>query len=94
MKRRKRTEIVVEREQILVIRKLDRAEPQGCLQCGDRSQMVSVDEASSVVGLTARAIYQQVESQHIHFTEPPDGKLFVCLHSLLQYNQENRKDKE
>ena len=94
MKRRKTTEIVVEREQILVIRKLDNAEPQYCTQCGDQAQMMSVDEAAAIVRVSARAIYRRVEAQHAHFTETPDDKLLVCLNSLLQYNQENRKDKE
>jgi hypothetical protein len=84
MKRRKRTEIVVEREQILVIRKLDGSAPQSCPQCGDQSQMVSVDEAASIVCVAARAIYQQVESRQTHFTEMPDGKLLVCINSSLQ----------
>jgi hypothetical protein len=88
MKRRKTTEIVVEREQTFVIRKLDYSELQGCPQCGDNTHLVSVDEAVSIVHLTARAIYQQVESQHAHFTETPDGKLLVCPNSLLQYIQE------
>lgn len=84
MKKRKTTEIVVEREQILVIRRLANSAPQCCQQCGEQAQMVSVDEASSIVRLTARAIYQQVELQQAHFTETPDGKLLVCLRSLLQ----------
>jgi hypothetical protein len=84
MKRRKRTEIVVEREQILVIRKLDNNAPQCCPQCGDEVQMVSVDDASSMLRVSARAIYQQVESQQVHFTETPDGKLLICLRSVLQ----------
>ncbi len=88
MKRRKTTEIVVEREQILVIRKLDNAEPQCCPQCGDRATMVSVDEATPVVHLSARVIFQRVEAQQAHFTETPDGKLLVCLNSLLRHIQE------
>jgi hypothetical protein len=84
MKRRKRMEIVLEREQVLVIRRLDGSRPQNCPQCGDQSQMVSVDEAASIVCLAARAIYQQVESRQAHFTETPDGKLLVCINSSWQ----------
>ena len=88
MKRRKTTEIVVEREQFLVIRKLDNSEPQYCMQCSDRAQMVSVDDAAMIIRVTARAIYQQVEAQQAHFTETADGKLLVCLNSLLQHSWE------
>jgi hypothetical protein len=84
MKKTKRTEVVIEREQVFVIRKLDNRVPQCCPQCRDQAQMVSVDQASSIVRLTARAIYQQVESQRVHYAETPDGKLLICLSSLLQ----------
>jgi hypothetical protein len=84
MKKRKRTEVVVEREQILVIRKLDNCAPQCCPQCGDQVLMMSVDEAASIARLTARAIYRRVESQQAHFTEMTDGSLRVCLNSLMQ----------
>jgi hypothetical protein len=88
MKRKKRMEIVVEREQVLVIRKLDGTAPQYCPQCGDESQMVSVDEAASIVCLSAIAIYKQVESRQAHFTETHDGKLLVCINSSFQSARE------
>jgi hypothetical protein len=84
MKKRKRTEIVVEREQVFVIRKLDDSAPQCCPQCGDQVQMVSVDEAASIRGVSSREIYQQVESAQVHFSEKPDGRLLICLASLFK----------
>jgi len=83
MKKRKRTEIVIEREQVFVIRKLDNSAPQCCPQCSDQAQMVSVDEAASIVHLTAVAIYRRVESRQAHFVEMTDGSLRVCLNSLM-----------
>jgi hypothetical protein len=77
-------EIVVEREQVLVIRKLDGGTPQYCPTCGNQSQMVSVDEAGSIAQRAARAIYRQVESGQAHFTETPDGNLLVFISYLLQ----------
>jgi len=86
MKKRKRTEVVVEREQILVIRKLDNSASQCCPQCGDEVQMVSVDEAASIRGVSSREMYQQVESAQVHFSEKPDGRLLICRASLLKSN--------
>ena len=82
MRKRKRTEIVVERDQILFIRRLDNRIAQWCAQCSDPAQMVSVDEAAAIVGLTARAMYQKVEMGQVHFTETRDGLLLVCLNSI------------
>jgi hypothetical protein len=43
------------REQIFVIRKLDDTAQQFCPQCGDKSQLASVDEAGAIaIGATAR----------------------------------------
>ena len=43
-----------------------------------------MDEAGAIARLTARAIYKQVETQQAHFMETPDGKLLICLRSLLE----------
>ena len=84
MRKREKTEIVVERDQILVIRRLDNRAPYWCEECTDQTQMVSVDEAAAIVRLTERAIYKQVELGQIHFTETSDGFLLVCLKSLTK----------
>ena len=84
MKRRKKTEIIVERDQVLVIRKLEHRAPRWCAECGDQVRMVSVDEAASIAGVTARAVYRQVETGEAHFSETTDGSLLVCLNSLLK----------
>jgi hypothetical protein len=83
MKRKKKTEIIVEREQVLVIRGLDKREPRWCAECSEQAQMVSVDEAAVLTRLSARAIYRQVEASQLHFLETADGLLLVCINSLL-----------
>ena len=84
MKRRKKTEIIVERDQVLVITRLDHRAPQACAECGEQSQMVSVDDAASIAGLSARAVYRMVETGQVHFSETTEGSLLVCLNSLLK----------
>lgn len=84
MKRRKKTEIIVERDQVLVIRKLDYRALQSCAECGEQARMVSVDDAASIAGLSARAVYRHVETGQVHFSETTDGSLLICLNSLLK----------
>jgi hypothetical protein len=81
--KKKKTEIIVERDQVLVIRHPGPRAPQWCASCGEQAQMVSVDEAAAITRLTERTIYQQVESGQIHFSETTDGSLLVCLNALL-----------
>jgi hypothetical protein len=83
MKRKKKTEIVVEREQVLVIKRLDGQMPRWCAECKGEMQMVSVDEAAILTNLSARAIYRRIEAGQIHFVETEDGLLLVCAISLL-----------
>ena len=84
MKRRKKTEIIVERDQVLVIRKLDHRARRWCAECGEQVLMVSVDDAASIAGLTSRAVYRQVETGQVHFSETTDGSLLICLNSLMK----------
>lgn len=83
MKKKKRTEMVVEREQVLVIRRLDDRQPRWCAECAGQAQMVSVDEAAVLAGLSERTIYRRVEAGQLHFAESTDGLLLVCVKSLL-----------
>ena len=82
--KRKKTEVIVERDQVLVIRRLNKREPRWCEECGEQAQMVSVDDAASIASLTARAVYRRVEAGKVHFSETTDGLLLVCLNSLLK----------
>ena len=83
MKRKRKTEIVVERDQVLVIRRLDRQEPRWCAECGGQAQLVNIDEGAALIGISARAIFRRVETGQVHFTETETGALFVCVNSLL-----------
>jgi hypothetical protein len=83
MRRKKKTEIIVEREQVLVISRLDDRQPRWCAQCSGQAQMLSIDEAAVLAHLRARAIYRRVEASQVHFVETEDGLLLVCINSLL-----------
>ena len=82
MKTSKKTEIVVERDQIIVVRKQP-GPMQACGSCGAGSPMLAVDEAASIAGVSARAIYRQIEEGRLHFLETDTGGLLICLTSVL-----------
>jgi excisionase family DNA binding protein len=81
VKTSKKTEIVVERDQIIVVRKP--GPMQACGSCGAGSPMLTVDEAASIAGVSARAIYRQIEEGRLHFLETDTGGLLICLTSVL-----------
>lgn len=83
MKRKRKTEIIVERDQVLVARKLEGRLLHWCEACARQSHLVTVDEAAVIGSQSSRAVYQRAEEGSLHFTETPEGLLLICLNSLL-----------
>ncbi|HXG65370.1 MAG TPA: hypothetical protein VNO70_09690 [Blastocatellia bacterium] len=73
------TEITIEQEQLLLIRKSRRVRIF-CREC--QGAMVTPEEAVALLPMTTREIYRWVEAGRLHFRETGDGKLYVCLNSL------------
>jgi len=82
--KKKGTEITVETERVLVIRRRYRAVEKWCACCGESVLMIRPDQAAAVAGKSLRAIFNEVEAAALHFVERPDGMLLICLNSLLK----------
>ena len=83
MKRTRRRKVTVETERLLIISHYNGA--QGwCEGCSATVKMVGPEEAAAFAGLSQRAIFRLIESSQLHFTETPDGGLFICVNSLLE----------
>jgi hypothetical protein len=54
-----------------------------CIECGAEVPMATGEQSALLAGLTSREIYRRVEEASLHFTETPDGQLFICLNSLF-----------
>ena len=83
---KKRTEITVETERVLVIRRRYRAIEAWCDSCAEQVVMIRPDQAAAVSGLSLRAIFGDIERAELHFMEQADGMLLICLNSLLKQN--------
>ena len=44
--------------------------------------MIPANEAAMIAKVTARQIYELVNSGHLHFTEDRHGLLYICSESL------------
>jgi hypothetical protein len=84
MRKKRRTDIMVETDQVLVIRQQRSLTQTWCQGCAEQVKMVTVEQAAAVAGVSLRAIFRRVEAGKLHFTETPDGLLFICLNSLLK----------
>ena len=82
MRRKRKTEITVEFEEVFVIRRPRRSIMAWCAECADQVRMVAPDEAATAASVSSRTIYRWVEARRIHFTETPEGFLLICHNSL------------
>lgn len=85
MKRTKRREVFIEREETVLLRGGTPVRGQReCPVCGPGSLLLTVEEASWLHGQTVRAICRWAESNEVHSLDAPDGRLLVCLGSLAR----------
>ena len=79
--RRKRTEITIETERVLVVSRSNKL-ITWCGGCGAHVEMLTADEAALLAGVSTRAIFRWAEAGQIHFAETPEGLLLVCPNAL------------
>lgn len=89
MKRTSKTEILVETNRILTIRRDGGLRLSWCKECGTRTRMLTADVAAIVYRVSPRAIYSWVESGQVHYTESAGGLLFVCPDSISKLTIES-----
>lgn len=82
MKNRKRSVITIETHEVWVMRKPRQPRLSFCSQCGTAAQMFEPAEAARLARVSLRTIFRWVEAGVLHFTEAPEGELFICLNSL------------
>ena len=83
VKTRKRTEITIETDRIIVLSRRKVSVVSWCRECNQRVQMVTVDEAAAMVGLSSRTVYRWIEAEEVHSTETAERFLLVCSRSLM-----------
>ncbi len=82
MRNRRRTEITIETEKLLVVTSRKSATLATCSSCAGQVKMVTAAEAAILTGIGTRSVYRWIEEGRVHFLEPSDGLLLVCLNSL------------
>ena len=81
---RKRTEITVETEEILV-RHAPQITKRWCADCGAEVSVATPEVASAIINDLVSSITQWIQAGNVHSAESPDGRRMVCLKSLLQW---------
>lgn len=79
---KRRTEITIETQKLLVVRRRGAEVKIWCAACTAQSRMVTPAEAARLCGTDARDIYRRIESGLLHFVEVAGGEPLVCSRSL------------
>jgi hypothetical protein len=82
--RSRRAEIIVEFNQVVVIKKPEGLVVMWCPVCEERANMITTEAAAVLSNVDTRAIYRRIEAGAIHFNETSEGLVLVCLNSLLR----------
>ena len=86
----RRIEVTFERTEKILTRRT-RAGDTWCAACQATVRMLAPGEAATLVGVTARIIYQWVEARRVHSSESAEGETLICLNSLLRTAHETAR---
>lgn len=82
--KKRKYEVTIERDEVLVIRSPATEQTDWCSGCGREVSMVTPDQAVLIAGASWRQVSSWVESASVHFVETPDGLLLICLESISE----------
>jgi hypothetical protein len=80
---RRTTEITIETEQVLIIRRR-RGIRSWCGKCGREVDVVRLQDVASATGRNEPALRDSPVARKWHLRECNDGTTFVCLDSILK----------
>jgi hypothetical protein len=79
----RRMRITIETDEVTIIRRLH-PRHTWCRECACEVEVVGMEEAGVLAGMTERALRNCAQSQGWHLSQAGDGTLLVCLKSLLK----------
>lgn len=81
---RKRIEIIIETERILLISRRSESYDLWCERCGQSLPMLTVEEAAAVLGVHVDEVFRRIEDQRLHSVQMTGRRMRICPNSLLK----------
>jgi hypothetical protein len=79
----RRMQITVETDEVTIIRRRH-ARHTWCRECAREVEVVGMEEAGVLAGMTPQALRNCAQAQGWHVSDAGDGTVLVCLASLLK----------
>jgi hypothetical protein len=80
---RRRMQITIQTDEVTIIRRRH-ARHTWCRECACEVEVVGMEEAGVLAGMTQEALRNCGQIQGWHLSDAGDGTLLVCLKSLLK----------
>jgi hypothetical protein len=84
VKSKRRRKVIVETREVVILHQAETRPALWCQSCRVMAPMVSPEDAVRLAAVTSRTIYRWVEDEKIHYSETPDGRLWICVESLIE----------
>lgn len=81
----RRTTTTIEKHEVLVMRSSRKIMRVFCPECSDRVELVTLDEAVKISGISSRAVYRLIEEGRIHCAETAERVALICPATLLKH---------
>ena len=79
----RRVQITIETDEVTIIRRRHTRQVW-CRECACEVEVVGMEEAGVLAGMTPQALRNCAQSQRWHLSQAGGGTLLVCLKSLLK----------
>jgi hypothetical protein len=87
---KRRTEITIEASRLTLISRGGGATSAWCPLCDAQVEMVSPDQAASLLRVSTRIIHRMVDEEKVHLVETPGGVPLICIDSLVVEGNTNK----
>lgn len=83
MTTKKRVEITIETERVIIAPSSSSQPCLWCDSCAMQVDMLTPDLAAAQINVPPRLIYRWIEAGQLHYREDSDGAILICRNSLF-----------
>ncbi len=83
LKQIRQTKITISKSEVIVLRKAHGFAQADCAACAKPVDLLTLEQAVTLIGISSLNIYRLIESRRLHFRETRQGHLLICLESLI-----------
>jgi hypothetical protein len=77
-------EVVLEIEQVKLVRKRAKTSLSSCRGCGRATDFILLTDAAGLFGVSCVEVFDFTTSNHCHFVVGSGGDIYICLVALLE----------